>query len=101
MSGLIAIVQSMSKYLLPHEIAKHVGKLQGTMKDTEFANSINITRQALRTIKAGLAIPNVRTRGKLGLELTYKVVPTTEVAPVSAVPAKTAAKKAAKKTAIL
>lgn len=84
------------KYLLPQEIAKHITKLQGDKKDTVFAVEIGITRQALRTIKAGLAIPNIRTRGKLGLELCYRIVPLAVATPAEVPPTK-AAKKTAKK----
>lgn len=101
MEPTCATLQSMAnKYLSPSEIGKHITKLQNGAKDAPFAATLGITRQSLRTIKAGGALPNVRTRSKLGLELVYRVVDPVNEAPSQATATATPTPKAAaKKTA--
>lgn len=96
------MVERMSKFVKQSELGKHISKLQGDKNDTAFALSVGITRQALRSIRTGEYVPNSPTRAKLGLELTYRVIdPVKPAAPSEAVPAKKAAKKTAKKPAVL
>lgn len=64
----------MSTYIGQDKISAHIKKMQGKLSDTAFAKSVNLTRQTMRTIREGMAIPNVHTREKLGLQLCYRLV---------------------------
>lgn len=90
------MVASMSKYIASTQLATHVKKLQGNLKDAAFAQSIGLTRQALRAITVRGTTPNAQTRAKLGIELVYKIIEPVK-AEVAPTPVKTAAKKTANK----
>lgn len=86
----------MSTYISQDKISAHIKKMQGNLSDTAFAKSVNLTRQTMRTIREGMAIPNVHTREKLGLQLCYRLVdPINSEAATAETPAPVAAKKTA------
>lgn len=90
----------MAKYIEFNQLAKHIDKMQGTLNDTAFATSIGLTRQGIRSIRKSEYLPNKPTRDALGLEIVYRVIEPKKPAAVTE-PTKKAAKKTAKKPAVL
>ena len=75
-------------------LGKYLNAKQGKMSESAYDKSVNVTRTAIRAMKAGEYNPSVKVLARLGLSIVYKTLDT----PAATQPApKVSAKKVAAK----